>query len=270
MTQKTHFIPRNGEQIRFVVEGSGPPVFFGHGLTFSLGMWDDQARALRDRYTVVRIDFRGHGETRGGLKPFTLYDLADDVVAGLDYLGISSCVYVGFSMGGMVGVRLAQRYFQRLKGLVLIGTTAAAEPPQRRELYAQLNEKTRGKDPDPHTVEFVLSLMFSEDFRNRKPEVKERYYKELFRKNDDGMYHATRAVIEREDLDSILPQIQLPTLVIVSEGDMAVPPELGERLAAGIPGAELIRVPDSGHMVPVEKPEIINDALLRFLERVYP
>lgn len=269
MSEKGRYLDHAGERIHFVVEGKGPPVLFGHGLTFSHRMWKAQAQALKDLYTVIRLDFRGHGETGGGVQPFTLYDLAGDVIAIMDALGIERCVYVGFSMGGMVGARLLERYPQRLEGIVFISTTASPEPPERRELYAQLNEKTRDKDPDRQTIEFVLSLMFSEGFRTSHPEIIEEFYRELNRKNDAGMYHATRAVIEREDLDPILPRVQLPALVILSEEDMAVPPELCERLATGIPGAELIRIPGAGHMVPVEKAQLVNDALFRFLKKIY-
>lgn len=266
---QTLTIRRDGESIYVVREGQGPPVVFGHGLTFSHRMWQAQAEALREEYTVIRLDFRGHGETRGGLTPFTLYDLADDVVAILDHFEIPRCTYVGFSMGGMVGVRLLKRHPGRIEGMAFLCTTASPEPPERREMYAALNEKTRGKDPDRRTVEFVLSLMFSESFRKEHPEIVEQFFQELYRKNDEGMYHATRAVIERDDLDPFLPSVRVPSLVIVSEEDMAVPPELGRRLAEGIPGATLVSIGGAGHMVPVEKAELVNEHLRSFLSTIY-
>jgi pimeloyl-ACP methyl ester carboxylesterase len=268
LVRREYFLPRGGEKIFVKVEGDGFPLLFGHGLTFSHTMWEKQAEFFRKEYQVVRWDFRGHGKTIGGKTPFTLKDLAEDVVAIMKDLRISQCVYVGFSMGGMVGVRLLAEYRSFFSGMVFIGTTADAELPDRRDLYLEINERTKGKDPDPATVDFVLSLMFSERFREEEKESVEPFRQQLFRKNDDGIYHATRAVLTREDFNEKISGIEVPALILYGENDLAVPPEQSLHLQKALPNSTVVSFPECGHMSPVEKWEEVNKEIKGFLRRI--
>ncbi len=89
--------------LQILEAGEGPALIFVHGLTFDHHMWAAQVAALQDRFRVITLDLRGHGETRWNAGEVTIGDLADDIAHLLDALGLENAAYCGLSIGGMVG-----------------------------------------------------------------------------------------------------------------------------------------------------------------------
>jgi 3-oxoadipate enol-lactonase len=244
-------------------EGEGPPVLLVHSLTFDGDVWDHQAARLARRHRVLRVDLRGHGRTRWpDPGPVTLDDLAGDLAHLLDALGIERTGCAGLSIGGMVALRLALAQPHRVAALALLSTTAGAEDPERRALYEQVNEASRGREPDRATVDFVLSLMFSGAVRAARPDVVARFGDKLMAPPDpEGTYFVTRGMFARGDLHAALAHVACPTLVMASAADAAIPARHADALAAAIPGARLLRFAGSGHMITVERATEVTDAL---------
>jgi len=250
--------------------GSGPPLLFGHSLTFDSSMFERLASQLSDRFRILLVDLPGHGGSGTPGELFTLEDAADGIARLLDALGIERAGWVGHSMGGMIGMRLALQHPGRLGALALLNTSAEAEAPQMRDLFHHVNETSRGKPSEPATVEFVLNLMFSAGFREAHPERLAPYRHILFEPSDsEGVYRGARAVIWRGSVLDRLEELDLPSLVITAEGDTAVPPKFGEAIAERIPGCRSLELSDCGHLSPEEKPEEIGPALAAFFEEVW-
>ena len=114
----------NGIEINYEIEGEGPLVTMSHSLACNLSMWDEQVRALRDRYRVLRFDTRGHGQTSAPPGAYSLDQLADDLLALLKGLGIERTHFVGLSMGGMIGQVFALAHPTMIESLVLCDTTS--------------------------------------------------------------------------------------------------------------------------------------------------
>src|SRR5882724_2436203 len=114
----------NGIEINYVIEGDGPVVTMSHSLACNLSMWDEQVRALRERYRVLRFDTRGHGQTSAPSGAYSLDQLANDLLALLKGLGIERTHYVGLSMGGMIGQVFALAHPAMIESLVLCDTTS--------------------------------------------------------------------------------------------------------------------------------------------------
>ncbi len=114
----------NGIEINYVIEGDGPVVTMSHSLACNLSMWDEQVRALRERYRVLRFDTRGHGQTSAPPGPYSLDQLADDLHGLLSGLGIERTHFVGLSMGGMIGQVFALKRPTMVESLVLCDTTS--------------------------------------------------------------------------------------------------------------------------------------------------
>src|SRR5260370_8552376 len=112
----------NGIDINYEIEGEGPVVTFSHSLACNLSMWDEQVRALRDRYRVLRYDTRGHGQPGAPAGAYTLDHLADNLNGLLDGLGIAATHFVGLSMGGMIGQVFALNPPPMLQSLLLCHT----------------------------------------------------------------------------------------------------------------------------------------------------
>ncbi|MGE0550955.1 MAG: alpha/beta fold hydrolase [Kofleriaceae bacterium] len=250
---KQHDIDVGGCKVHVREHGSGPAIVFGHSLSFDGDMWEAQVDALSSRYRTITIDFRGHG--RSEFTPnFTLEDCAEDVAKVMTALGVERAGYCGLSMGGMTGMRLALKYPQRIAALVLMNTSAEAEEPAKRTMYEMFNEHARGKQGDAQSTAMVMGIMFSQAFLGANPSVAAKYQAKLLeRPADDGRYFGGKAVLSRSDVLPQISAIKIPTLVISSKGDNALPPSPhGEKIAAAIAGSKF-EILEGGHMSAVEQ-----------------
>ncbi len=253
----------NGIDIHYEREGSGPVVTLSHSLGCHLGMWDEQARALRERYTVLRYDTRGHGRSSAPRGPYTLDGLADDLKGLLDGLGITETHFVGLSMGGMIGQTFALKQPAMVKSLVLCDTTSRypAAAPVWEERIRTVEQ--RGMDP---LVEPTLGRWFTAPFRARRPDLMERV---------GGWIRATPAAgyigcchaIPKIDLTHRLGELRCPALVVVGEEDPGTPVEMAREIHAALPSAELAILRSASHLSNVEQPEEFTRVLLGFLDK---
>ena len=256
-----------GAVIHVADRGAGPAIVFGHSLGFDGEMWAAQVEELSPSHRTLAIDFRGHGKSTS-TGPFTLDDLADDVARILDRLEIERAAYCGLSLGGMVGMRFALRHPSRAAALVLANTSCEPEEPARRQMFETYNEHARGREPDAQGTALMMSLMFSRELVAARPEVERVFRDKLFRPDrDDQRYHAARAVLARPDLCAELASLAIPTLVIGSTGDVAVPFVHARVLAAAIPRATLCELP-GGHTSAVEHAPEFTAAIRKHLEKV--
>ena len=116
-------------------------------------------------------------------------------------------------------------------------------------------------------IDMVMSVMFCEAFRKQQPETAAQFREKLNRPNDDGSYFTNRAVLERGNVLEDLKGVKVPVLVVTSSGDTAVPAKHGSTIAQAIAGAELVEIPDAGHMTAVERPGFVNEALASFFDK---
>jgi pimeloyl-ACP methyl ester carboxylesterase len=130
----------NGARIHWEERGAGSDtVVFSHGLLFSGRMFDAQVEALADRYRCVTFDHRGQGGSGVTASGYDMDTLAADAAALIEALGLAPCHFVGLSMGGFVGMRLAIRRPELLRSLALLETSADPEPEENVPRYRLLN-----------------------------------------------------------------------------------------------------------------------------------
>jgi len=250
----THRVPIGDTHLTVRDQGLGPALVFGHSLTFDSTIFDAQAEALSEHFRVLRIDLHGHGSSGHPLSDYSLEQMAEDLPAVLDHLGVESCGYIGHSMGGMVGMRFALAHPERVTRLALLNTSAAEQEQPLRDIFHQVNEDSRGKPTNPATVDFVLSLMFSEHFIAQAPAVVAPFRRMLADPPEgDGTYFAAKAVIWRSSVLDRLGAIAIPTLVLTSDIDTSVPAQHSRAIAAQISGAALVELEGAGHLTPVER-----------------
>src|SRR5262245_23135789 len=120
------FLTLGGATLRYDRAGAGPTVLLIHGWLGNRTFWERQVAALRDRFTVVTVDLRGHGESSPPRTGYTIAGLAADLEQLVRAIGAQRVALVGWSMGGMVAQELARRLGDRVTGLVLVATTAGA------------------------------------------------------------------------------------------------------------------------------------------------
>ena len=255
----------NGIEINYVIEGEGPVVTMSHALGTNLTLWDEQARALRDRYRVLRFDTRGHGQTSAPPGPYSLEQLADDVAALLAGLGITETHYAGISMGGMIGQTLALRHPALIQSLVLCDTTSRY-PASAAPLWDERIRTVETKGMEA-LVAPMLERWFTAPFRARRKDLMERVG-EMIRRTPPPGYIGCCHALPKINVTDRLKELHCPALVIVGEEDPGTPVEMAREIHAALPGAELAILRSASHLSNLEQPDEFNRVVLGFLDKV--
>lgn len=249
-------------EVHHVVTGreDGPVVVLSNSMGADLRMWDGVLPALEEHFRVVRYDTRGHGQSPEVPGPYSMDDLADDVVALLDRLGLEKAHLVGLSLGGMTGIRLAARAPERVDRLVLLCTGAFLEVgPAYTERAAQVRSQGTGS-----VAEGVVSRWFTPDHLEQHPDVRA-FHEAMCAATSPEGYAGSCEAIAAMDLRPDLPHIEAPTLAIAGADDPATPPSYLREIADGVPDGRLVVVPDAAHLAAAQQPEAVAAAILEHL-----
>jgi pimeloyl-ACP methyl ester carboxylesterase len=245
----------NGIRIRYDVTGDGSAMLLTHGYSATGRMWAPQIEALKDRYRVVAWDMRGHGETDSPDDPAQYSEALTlgDMVGLLQLLGVDRAVVGGLSLGGFMSLAFHLAHPEMVRALVLCDTGPGYRSPDARAGWNRAAEK-RALDFEARGMDALGS---SSEVR-----ATARYHRSA-----QGLAHAARGMLAQFDARIIdhLPEIRVPTLVIVGECDE---PFIGasEYMAAKIPGARLEVVPGAGHASNLDNPDHFNRILRGFLD----
>jgi 3-oxoadipate enol-lactonase len=246
---------------------SGQTIVFSHGLLWGTELFEPQVAALRATYRCIAWDHRGQGRSAGDPHRHCIgMELVwQDAVALLEALGVSAAHFVGLSMGGFVGMRMAARRPDLVDKLVLVETSYEPEPVENVARYRLLTTVYRTIGPRIIAGR-VAPIMLGKSILSdpaRKPEVA-RYIKLMTRRRD--MWKAVNGVIDRAGIaPSELAKIEAPTLIIVGDEDVATTPAKAQRMAAAIRGAQLVTIPRAGHSSTLEEPVAVTAAIEAFL-----
>jgi pimeloyl-ACP methyl ester carboxylesterase len=247
--------------------GEGPPVVLCHGTLMDRTMFEPQVEALSDEYRVVAYDTRARTDRYA--EAYDLYDLADDCAALMDATGIDSCVLGGMSMGGFMALRFAERYPERLEGLVFVDSTAGPHETQEREQYGEMIEMAREAGEIPEQLaEVIKPILFGNTTTQENHELVERWADRWLTYPGEAVYHEVNSWLERPDFTDELDDIDVPALVIHGEEDNALDPSRSDSLADRLDARRVI-VPGAGHSSNLENPEPVNTAIREFLGEIY-
>ncbi|HJH08678.1 MAG TPA: alpha/beta hydrolase [Psychrobacter pasteurii] len=246
-----------------------PVLLFAHGLLWGTHLYDKQVEHFKSSYRCIAFDFRGQGKSEVTKSGYDMDSLAEDAIALLDALEISKCHLVGLSMGGYVAQRVALKRPDLLHSLILLDTGAEAENPEKKADYKKMLRAIHWLGMKRISKK-VMPIMFGETFLNdksRKQEYKT-WLEHLRQNNKKGAMRATAGVIERDGVLSRLPDINLPTLIVVGDEDKPTPYEEAQKMHFAIKGSKLAVIKQAGHSTPVEQPERLNQVMSTFLKLV--
>ncbi|MFO8089927.1 MAG: 3-oxoadipate enol-lactonase [Desulfatiglandaceae bacterium] len=253
----------NGVKINYRLEGTynGEAVMLSHSLASNLEMWDPQVPALVEKgFRVLRYDIRGHGGSDIPPGPYTMEMLADDATALLDSLEIEKVHFCGLSMGGMIGQLLGARSPGRLISLILSSTSAYMPPPH---LWNERIEAVR-KGGMESVADATIDRWFTGKGRKQIPE-RVKAIKDLILATPPEGFCACCEAIRDMDLRDVIPDITVPTMVIVGSLDPGTPVSAAEYICSRIESSRLKVISDAAHFVNVEHPEAFNEELVGFL-----
>ena len=254
------FADVNGQHIHYEdTGGDGPVVILGHGFLMDHEMFVHQVAALRDRYRVITWDERCFGTTEFDGQPFSYWDSARDCLALLDHLGIDRAVVGGMSQGGFLSLRAALTAPERVRGLILLDTAAAAEHPEVAAGYQQMIDTWTTVGPVDELAEIIANIIIADPAENAVWIAKwQARPKEL-------LAQAGACLLSRDDITDRLGEITCPALVIHGTDDTAITMDKAETLAAGLVGCGGVVKVGGAHAANLTNPEPVNAAILEFL-----
>lgn len=255
------FLNAGGPTVYYDLTGprDAPVVAFGNSLGTNLHVWDAVVAGFTRTFRVLRYDMRGHGLTDRSEAP-TMDGLASDVANLLDALELERVRYVGLSIGGMVGQRLAAAHPERVEALVLCAT---ANRIGTAEVWNERIEAVR-RGGMAAVSDGVLERWFTPQTHFERPELI-RGFTNMVERTLPESYIGLCLAIRDADLAADDARIACPTLAIAGADDPVTPPADAYTLRDAIPGARATVIPGAAHIVPAERPEAFLALALPFL-----
>jgi pimeloyl-ACP methyl ester carboxylesterase len=247
-----------GVEIGYEVEGAGPPLVLIHANPFDRRLWLYQVPQYAPAFRTIALDLRGYGESGKPETPFTLRDMADDVVAVCRRENVERAVFVGASVGANIALLIGLEYPELVKSLVLVGGGARGTAVFADRIAGYLSGDVAGYQ-DSH-LRALVSPAFAASplgdwllqlFRDRAPALSGACIAQIFR------------ALSASDVSARLHEVAVPTLVVNGELDLALP--LSRELVVGIPGARHVVIPGTGHACNLEEPQTFDRVTTPFL-----
>lgn len=284
----------DGTTIRYTVRGpdDAPPVVLCAGYLCPDNFWWHLAPELARTRRVVLLNYRGVGASDHPTEPgflgrnlramdYSMANLAADVRAVMDTEAIEAAPLVGHSMGCQVALELYRSDPERVVALLLVTGpyTSPLESFYDSEVGARIFPLVYrlGKVVPEPLLRLVPKLGYLPGVLEvaqlvraigpATPRAPMQRYVDHFTRIDAGVALRVAQAMHRHDASALLDDIDVPTLIVVGERDTFSPPRLGHQMLERIPDSELVSLPDATHCALLEFPEMVNDAVLGFLER---
>jgi pimeloyl-ACP methyl ester carboxylesterase len=247
-------------------EGQGPVILLIHMVGGSHTVWNGIVRPLAEEFRVLAPDLRGHGRTAA--PPGSSYSFAElegDLIALLDAKSIDSAYVVGLSGGALLALRLALDHPQRVRGLVMVSGSAYTDN-HTRSITQRWADTLSKEGTDAFGLRLLKDLYYPDWIEEHLD------FADAVRANvatqDFGPAQAWAAAMEKFDERNRIGSIRLPTLIVQAMDDQVVDASHGRILRQSIPDAQIRILPQTGHMVPIERPQETIEALQGFVRAV--
>lgn len=244
---------RDGVNLYYDVHGQGPALLLTHGYSATSQMWAGQVEALSKHHTLITWDMRGHGQSDYPEDPSAYSEEATvaDMAALLDTVGAEKAIVGGLSLGGYMSLAFNLAHPERVRALLIIDTGPGYRKDDARDGWNANALKTAERYETEGLGRLAAGSVEMRTSTHRSAE---------------GLARAARGMLaQRNDrVISSLPTIAVPSIVVVGANDT---PFLAasDYMAAKIPGAKKVVIPDAGHAANIDQPAAFNTAILGFL-----
>jgi pimeloyl-ACP methyl ester carboxylesterase len=249
-----------------------PPLILLHGITGHARTWDTLATALADRWHVLALDQRGHGDSDPAPDgEYTVGAMADDLEAFADALGYRRFTLLGLSMGGRVAIGFTGAHPERVERLVLVDIAPEIHPAGMARIRTLIANAPESIESEEWAVETAMAANPRADVAELRHRIKHALKREpdgtLTWKYARDLREMMRRGGRREPMDlwERLTRITCPTLLVRGAESDVLSPELAARVVASLRDGRLVEVPDAGHTVPGDRPVQFVEVVRRFL-----
>ena len=250
-------------ECEYSVEGDGPALFLIHGIGAARDAWRFMVPRLRERFTCISYDLRGHGTSPLPRQAFGLDDLVNDLEALRARLGIGQAHFAGHSLGGMIGPAYAHKYPERVLSVSLLSSAAGRSVEDRSKLDAVYEQLER--DGIAATLRVLVDRWFTEEFAAQHPELIERRLQQVI-DTDANVFLNVFRIYAQTEMAPWLHEITAPCLVLTGELDGGCNPRLNRFIHGELPNCELVIMEGLKHSILVEAPQPVAEHLIWFVE----
>lgn len=252
----------NGQGIHFTDEGTkeGPAFVFANSLGTDFRIWDKFLKDFPGGYRIIRFDKRGHGLSDISANEFGINELAGDIITIMDDQKITDCIFVGISIGGLIGLKVVLQRPDLVRAFVFSNSSAklrdAAFWDDRMNYIKKVGLEEVG--------DAILEKWFSREFKHNNPKELLAWKNMLIRTPQKG-YLDCCEVLKSTDLRNCLHKVSVATLVISGTEDGAIPPKEVIKGTMGLPNASYKTLDGAGHLPCIEKPVEYRELIFSFL-----
>lgn len=246
----------------YTVEGDGPPLFLIHGIGAARDTWRFVLPMLRQHFTCIRYDLRGHGASPMPEGEFGLDDLVNDLEHLRAQLGIGQAHFAGHSLGGMIGPAYARAHPDRVLSLGLLSTAAFRTEDDSAKVWAVV--KAMEQKGIPQVLGTLIDRWYTDGFVAEHRDIVDRRLKQVVETDPEIFLNVFR-IYAGTEMAPWLHEVTARSLVLTGEFDGGCNPRLNEQIAAALPDAELVILPEYKHSILLEAGELVASHMVRFL-----
>ncbi len=246
-------------------EGQGLPLLFIHGYPLNHTIWHNQF-SLAKRFRVIAADLPGFGKSSLN-NMMSMYDYADLMAVLLVERKIDRAILIGHSMGGYISLAFAERHPERLSGLGLVCSQAAADTPEVKEGRIKNAERV-GKEGTEFIIEAMIEKLLAPANKKARPELVAQLRMIMKDSSSEGVISALKAMAGRPDQFETLRKLDVPVFVAAGSDDVLIASEKSVRMAEVCRRPTYQSFAQCGHMAMMEDPSAFNASLTSFLESI--
>ncbi len=248
----------------YTVEGSGPALFMVHGIGSRRVTWAGLTEHLRNHFTCISYDLRGHGDSPVPDTPYTLDDMVEDLEALRANLGIERAHVIGHSLGGMIGPAYARAHPDRVLSVGLLSTAAGRTEEDRGKLQAVKSAMV--ENGIEQTLGTLVARWYTDEFIAARPEMIEARIKQVVDTPPD-VFLSVFDIYAETEMAPWLHEIDVPCLVLTGELDGGCNPRLNRFIADTLPDSELVILDGLKHSILIEANDRVAPHVRDFLAR---
>lgn len=246
----------------YTIEGTGPALFLIHGIGAARDTWRFAMPVLREHFTVISYDLRGHGSSPVPKEAFDLDDLVADLEALREKLGIEQAHFAGHSLGGMIGPAYARKYPDRVLSVGLLSTAAGRTEQDSKNVWAvvhAMEEKGVG-----NILPRLKDRWYTDSFLENHPDIVQRRMDQVTNMSAEIFMNVFRIYASTEMMPW-LHEVTPPCLVLTGENDGGCTPRLNTLIHQALDNSELVILPDLKHSIMLEDGANVARHMVRFI-----